>query len=258
MLRLYTKYLVWYDKLPETLRLGRNFTPYVLFVHMYYHFTIILLFWPFKGLEILGTALLPRNICAEAADAIGSLVKSYARLYTLQRTPSFVPYFVLTAAIVHLASNISITYASPITAEREGPESAKRTGFSALGDLKEDVTALEEMAQCHPFARKALSILSYLTQAWKVDIEVEVGDISLQECIEICRPYDQRLQYDSTSRIGGEDFISDIKKRQGTNSMMQTTTDCPEHGLFSPFVQLRDRMTVTQEALRQAGFAHVT
>ncbi|KAG8406131.1 hypothetical protein J3458_021458 [Metarhizium acridum] len=207
MLRLYTKYLVWYDKLPETLRLGRNFTPYVLFVHMYYHFTIILLFWPFKGLEILGTALLPRNICAEAADAIGSLVKSYARLYTLQRTPSFVPYFVLTAAIVHLASNISITYASPITAEREGPESAKRTGFSALGDLKEDVTALEEMAQCHPFARKALSILSYLTQAWKVDIEVEVGDISLQECIEICRPYDQRLQYDSTSRIGGEDFI---------------------------------------------------
>lgn len=32
LLRLYTKYLVWYDNLPETLQLGQNFTPYVLFV----------------------------------------------------------------------------------------------------------------------------------------------------------------------------------------------------------------------------------
>lgn len=32
LLRLYTKYLVWYDNLTETLRLGQNFTLCVLFV----------------------------------------------------------------------------------------------------------------------------------------------------------------------------------------------------------------------------------
>ena len=32
LLQVYTKYLIWYDQLPEALRLGQNFTPYVLFV----------------------------------------------------------------------------------------------------------------------------------------------------------------------------------------------------------------------------------
>lgn len=43
---------------------------------LFHNFTIILTFWPFRKLEIISTALLLRNVCAEAADAIGTLVKS--------------------------------------------------------------------------------------------------------------------------------------------------------------------------------------
>lgn len=31
MLNIYTQYLNWYDRIPESLRLGHNFTPAVLF-----------------------------------------------------------------------------------------------------------------------------------------------------------------------------------------------------------------------------------
>ncbi|GJC97042.1 nitrate assimilation regulatory protein nira [Colletotrichum higginsianum] len=103
LLGIYTQYLNWYDRIPEVLRLGHNFTPAVLFAHMYYHFAILLLFRPLIKLRIIGSKLLPRDVCGQAADAIQGLLRSYSQLYTLRRTPSFVPYFVLTSSIMHLA-----------------------------------------------------------------------------------------------------------------------------------------------------------
>ena len=62
---------------------------------MYYHFAILLLFRPLIKLRIIGSSISPRDVCSQAADAITGLLRSYAQLYTLRRTPSFVPYFVL-------------------------------------------------------------------------------------------------------------------------------------------------------------------
>ncbi|CAK7235131.1 hypothetical protein SCUCBS95973_009164 [Sporothrix curviconia] len=107
LLHIYTQYLNWYDSIPEVLRLGHNFTPAVLFAHMYYHFAILLLFRPLIKLRIIGFSATPKDICLQAADAIQGLLRSYSQLYTLQRTPSFVPYFVLTSSIMHLAIGAS-------------------------------------------------------------------------------------------------------------------------------------------------------
>jgi hypothetical protein len=107
LLSIYTQYLNWYDGIPEVLRLGHNFTPAVLFAHMYYQFAILLLFRPLIKLRIIGSNVLPREVCCQAADAIQNLLKSYSSLYTLRRTPSFVPYFVLTSSITHLAIGAS-------------------------------------------------------------------------------------------------------------------------------------------------------
>ena len=74
---------------------------------MYYHFAILLLFRPLVKLRIIGSYVIPRDVCVQAADAIQGLLRSYAQLYTLKRTPSFVPYFVLTSTIMHLASGPS-------------------------------------------------------------------------------------------------------------------------------------------------------
>ncbi|KAK8074347.1 Nitrogen assimilation transcription factor nit-4 [Apiospora phragmitis] len=133
LLNIYTQYLNWYDRIPEVLRLGHNFTPAVLFAHMYYHFAILLLFRPLIKLRIIGSSILPRDVCSQAADAIQGLLRSYSQLYTLRRTPSFVPYFVLTSAIMHLAIGASSPMQSsngaspaaasnPSTAKPEGSE----------------------------------------------------------------------------------------------------------------------------------------
>lgn len=224
---------------------------------MYYHFTIILLFWPVIECSITGTELLPQKVCSEAADAIGTLVTSYARLYTLQRTPSLVPYFVLTAAIVRLATITSYTHANSAASERGTSENTKRACFSALEALDKDISALAEMTQCHPLAEKALSIISFLVDEWNVGIEVDAGEISLQDCIEICRPYDRRLQYLPIPGFFGKGSIAEMRRSQPTSPMTEAPINSSQHPLFSPFVHLRQQTTVTDHALRQAGFTYL-
>ncbi len=118
---------------------------------MYYHFAILLLFRPFIKLSIIGSGVSPKDMCSQAADAISMLVNSYSKLYTLRRTPSFVPYFVLTSSITHLVS---------LGSGRSGPE-AVRTGIESL----------KEMRGAHGFANKALRVLKWLVEYWEVDVE---------------------------------------------------------------------------------------
>ncbi|KAK5654556.1 hypothetical protein OQA88_7185 [Cercophora sp. LCS_1] len=102
MIGIYTKYLHWYNNLPEMFRFGTNFTPQVLFLHVYYHYAVALTFRPFIEVRIASSGLSPRSICIQAADAIQGHLRSYSRLYSLRRTPSFVPYLVLMTSRVYL------------------------------------------------------------------------------------------------------------------------------------------------------------
>ncbi|KAH8167074.1 hypothetical protein CIB48_g1159 [Xylaria polymorpha] len=189
------------DHIPEVLRLGHNFTPAVLFAHMYYHFAILLLFRPLIKLRIIGSAILPRDVCSQAADAIQGLLRSYSQLYTLRRTPSFVPYFLLTSSIMHLAigatviessshdaqSSTSTTRphegssqaaSSPLAGEgadqHSSPSSSTTTKFSlkVAAAIKQGVADLAEMAPCHQFAEQALNILRFLGKRWGIDVDV--------------------------------------------------------------------------------------
>ncbi|TVY91936.1 Nitrogen assimilation transcription factor [Lachnellula willkommii] len=157
LLDIYTKYLDWYDSIPTALRLGQNFTPAVLFAHMYYHFAILLLFRPFIKLDIIGSGLSPRNVCSQAAEAITTLVNSYSKLYTLRRTPSFVPCFVLTSSIAHVVT----------------------LGTTKVGRelLQQGIQDLREMQTCHGFAVRALDILHYLISAWEVDFAMKAESL---------------------------------------------------------------------------------
>jgi hypothetical protein len=131
---------------------------------MYYHYAILLLFRPFIKLDIVGSSVSPRDVCNQAADAISGLVRSYSRLYTLRRTPSFVPYFVLTSSIAHLVT---------LGNSREGPE-----------QLKQDIADLQEMTACHGFARRALDIIRYLIKHWDVNIQLDDDDEDDDESVE--------------------------------------------------------------------------
>lgn len=154
---------------------------------MYYHFAILLLFRPFIKLRITGSSISPRDVCSQAADAIQGLLRSYSQLYTLRRTPSFVPYFVLTSSIMHLAiaaSDASASrHAATSKAKQQKPQDASAQAPTGppvkLGDrvtqaINQGVSDLTEMAPCHHFAEQALNILRYLANKWDIEIECDV------------------------------------------------------------------------------------
>ncbi|OTA58928.1 hypothetical protein K449DRAFT_116197 [Hypoxylon sp. EC38] len=239
LLSIYTQYLNWYDRIPEVLRLGHNFTPAVLFAHMYYHFAILLLFRPLIKLRIIGSAILPRDVCAQAADAIQGLLRSYSQLYTLRRTPSFVPYFVLTSSIMHLAvgaesskgqSTSPAEMSNPSTAKPEDaePEHSHRQSSSGNRDepeptspsstvtaklsprvaeaLNQGIAHLTEMAPCHHFAHQALNILQYLAKKWNIEVDIPPSSGVSDEVDNSVRPTTSSLNFFAPN-VNEEDFL---------------------------------------------------
>lgn len=156
---------------------------------MYYHFAALLLFRPLIKLRIKTAKFLPRDVCIDSANAIQNLARSYSDLYTLQRTPSFVPYFVLTSSIMHLAIAASET---PSESERHTeatgrvPTQESSAGHPPAGrgsphlnpqvtrSINQGIADLTEMAPCHHFAEQALNILRYLAKKWNIEIEMDV------------------------------------------------------------------------------------
>lgn len=118
-------------------------------------------------LEIKYSGVSPKDVCNQAADAISALVNSYSQLYTLRRTPSFVPYFVLTSSIAHAVT---------IGLDGTGP-AALQTG----------VRYLEEMTGCHGFAKRGLDILYYLIGHWDIDFKFQDHDAK-GPWKDVCKP----------------------------------------------------------------------
>jgi len=257
LLNIYTQYLNWYDRIPEVLRLGHNFTPAVLFAHMYYHFAILLLFRPLIKLKILGSKVSPRDVCRQAADAIQGLLRSYSQLYTLRRTPSFVPYFVLTSAIMHLAIG---SVSNP-----DGPSTAKNVEAAAKMDphvsesLKQGISDLAEMAPCHHFAEQALNILRYLAKKWNIDVDIDVGNTPADEYDRLVKPYTSSLNFFAPNIPEG-DFTCDWGAGKSTDaqadgSAAQKSGDAMDNPLFWPFPMQGRPMLPSGKELERAGFA---
>jgi hypothetical protein len=111
-----------------------------------------MLFRPFVKLRIIASDVSPRDVCTQAANAISAIIRSYSNLYTLRRTPSFVPYIVLSSSIFHLAMVHD-----------------DRSSAYSRGQLVQNISDLKEMSSCHGFAARALDILQFLAQLWEVD-----------------------------------------------------------------------------------------
>ncbi|KAK2007595.1 fungal-specific transcription factor domain-containing protein [Colletotrichum eremochloae] len=278
LLGIYTQYLNWYDRIPEVLRLGHNFTPAVLFAHMYYHFAILLLFRPLIKLRIIGSKLLPRDVCGQAADAIQGLLRSYSQLYTLRRTPSFVPYFVLTSSIMHLA--IGAACAPPqkgfdATAPASvDPPAQPPYPPHVVEAIKQGIRDLEEMAPCHHFAEQALNILRYLAKKWNLDVDMGERSPTDAEYAHLVRPYTSSLNFFAPNVIE-DDFIcawggstDEAEVPNSTTAMGAKGTEpgkpsvsraakVLENPLFWPFPMQGRPMLPTGRELKEAGFERI-
>ncbi|KAK9442167.1 fungal specific transcription factor [Metarhizium brunneum] len=260
LLKIYTQYLNWYDRIPEVLRLGHNFTPAVLFAHMYYHFAILLLFRPLIKLRIIGSKILPKDVCSQAADAIQGLLTSYSQLYTLRRTPSFVPYFVLTASIMHLA--IAASAAVDVNPGKVTPadiRKAVKVDSRVSEVLKKGIADLTEMAPCHHFAEQALNILRYLAKKWNIEVDFDNSNLTPEDYDRLVRPYSSSLNFFAPN-VGVEDFICDwgsgnrlVGSEQGRQ--VEKAAETLQNPLFWPFPMQGRPILPTGKELEQAGFA---
>lgn len=183
---------------------------------MYYHFAILLLFRPLIKLRIIGSSVSPRDVCLQAAEAITSLLRSYSQLYTLRRTPSFVPYFVLTSSIMHLAIAATKAQEASGAGSRKGgaahrdstanlaeppgsvsPEaavSAARSDPEVVRSINQGIADLTEMAPCHHFAEQALNILRHLAKRWKIEIDIKFHTDRKNKLGELASQDEQKLQ----------------------------------------------------------------
>ncbi|ROT41610.1 putative nitrate assimilation regulatory protein nirA [Sodiomyces alkalinus F11] len=196
--------------------------------HMYYHFAILLMFRPLIKLRIIGSKVLPRDVCFQAADAIQGLLRSHAQLYTLRRTPSFVPYFVLTSSIMHLALGASAR--SPqkdpgdLNLMGQPPGETQTVDPRVAKAIKQGVEDLKEMSPCHYFAEQALNILRYLAHAWNIDVDMGDDPMPPEEYTDKVRFYTSSLNF-FTPNVREEDFVciwgSDGTKESGAKREAQ-------------------------------------
>jgi hypothetical protein len=227
---------------------------------MYYHFAILLLFRPLIKLRILGSKISPRDVCSQAADAIQGLLRSYSQLYTLRRTPSFVPYFVLTSSIIHLAIGASsqTEESQNDTASVGGIKIAPRVAES----IAQGIADLTEMAPCHHFAEQALNILRHLAKKWNIEIEIHAGKETLTDYDRLLRPYTSSLNF-FTPDFREEDFLCTWGSSAATGASTLGGSTGPvaqavasmKNPLFWPFPMQGRPMLPTGQQLREAGFA---
>ncbi|KAL2192727.1 putative nitrate assimilation regulatory protein nirA [Corynascus similis CBS 632.67] len=100
---LYTRCLNWYTEIFALLEPEVGRTPFGLFIHMYYHFSLLCAFRAFIGLKLDNSDVRPQNICSQAAQSVLALAQSYDDLFTLHRVSGFIPYFITTSGLFSLA-----------------------------------------------------------------------------------------------------------------------------------------------------------
>ncbi len=239
---------------------------------MYYHFAILLLFRPLIKLRIIGSSIRPRDVCAQAAEAIHGLLRSYSQLYTLRRTPSFVPYFVLTSSIMHLA----IAAASTSSSEEAKPKPQSQTPGPAdqlaeasvldpqvAESINRGIADLTEMAPCHHFAVQALNILRYLAKKWNIKVDIDSKGAAYDD--RSVRPVTNSLNFFAPN-VMAEDFSCtwgasvplaaavSAPNMAGSSTIAQTV-ESMENPLFWPFPMQGHPMLPSGKLLEEAGFA---
>ncbi|KAF6515171.1 hypothetical protein HZS61_005077 [Fusarium oxysporum f. sp. conglutinans] len=252
LLGIYTEYLDWYNGVPEVLRLGHNFTPAVLFAHMYYHFATLLLFWPFVNLRIIESEVSPRDVCLQAANAIQGFLTSYSRIYPLKLAPSFVPYFALASSIIHLA-----LMAGTVQAHKLG--TAARTDLHLSEAVKQGIDGLAEMARYHHVAEQALHLLRHLAKEWNTDVNIEIGAaLDLEEYERLGRPFGGIVNFFAPTMVAQasvSDTITDKDVRETAPCQPGKAVKNLEDLLFLPSAMQGLPMLSKDEALAEAGFA---
>jgi len=109
---------------------------------MYYHFSMILIFYPLRKMRFVDSKISALEICSDAANAVVTLVRSYDSLHGMRRTPCFLPYIIFASGIAHL-----------------GGANPKINPVNALTQSSQEVAILQLMSLYHGSSKRACRIL---------------------------------------------------------------------------------------------------
>jgi hypothetical protein len=109
---------------------------------MYYHFSIIITFYPLTNFDFSDSNISALEVCTDAANAVTTLVRSYESLHGLRRTPCFLPYIIFASGIAHL-----------------GTADPKTNPVDTLTQSAQEVAILQLMSLYHGSAKRACRIL---------------------------------------------------------------------------------------------------
>ena len=186
---------------------------------MFYHFAILLLFSPFIKIRFIDSIIVPYEICSQAVDAILSLLSSYRHLYTVRRTPCFIPF-------IALASNAMDLIRIP-------PQM-----------MLQNIANLREMAFSHVSAARGADVLELNDQAYSTPAALAAQD-------DIAEHVGERRE--SVSEILNEMFKTflDISAVDPDSFL---TPHAAQQSIFTPFPSQVLPLRAFEERLRMAGF----
>ncbi|KAM3537244.1 hypothetical protein ARSEF1564_009832 [Beauveria bassiana] len=181
----YQKCLEWYREIFELVRNGSSRSPFILFIHMYYHFCILCTFRPIVGFDFASSEVQPHEVCVQAVQSILTLAQSYDDLFTLQRVPALVPYFVCASGLFGLAIEdskadmdfVQLRPMAAISPQQPHPSNLQVAGFfppetTAPLEIKVSTVVqarllLSRMGASHPAAAIAKKKLNQSLTAWR-------------------------------------------------------------------------------------------
>lgn len=178
ILETYTKCLGWYRDVFELIGNGGSRSPFILFVHMYYHFCLLCAFRPFVGYNFTDTDIQPHDMCIQAVQSILALAQSYDDLFTLRRVSALIPYFVCASGLFSLAiedsrSDTDFSHIPPRDAGDSQASCPTAPGSSPLPTSRIRVSSvvqarilLSKMGESHPAATMATEKLKESLTSW--------------------------------------------------------------------------------------------
>ena len=123
---------------------------------------------------------------------------------------------------------------------------------------------LVEMAPCHRFARKAVSIVQYLAKKCNVEIDIERDRLALEGSGRVFKPYTPTFDFltpnvqggDSICNYGTTQVIRKLESMKADEAAdIQKAGDTMVDHLSFPFPMQGQPMLPIGQELEQSGFA---
>ena len=201
----------------------------------------------------MGSEIVPRDVCLQAARAIHTLLRCYAQLYTLKRTPTFLPHFVFISSVTLFAIGI-------LTAHQSADSSRMIIDAGIAHDLQLGMDGLAEITPCHHFAKQAVDILRSLAKKWNIYRDIDSQTVVDQDAYEkFVEPYSKKMSLFGVGRLA-QRLVAGGEKLDSSEENSRPVEDAPdmlEKLMLWPVPLQESLLSLCETSLAERGFIKI-